>query len=321
MARTLRYRWSVLVLIALLALAATIGGLQGIAQEPDAVVAYDGAQPWLEVDGVVYGAQPDERGPIGGGEGYAAIVTEGDYTVQTLEELIDALGQAQPGQVVFIPGETEIDLTTGVRITGLRIRGPNPKRYLDHHRRAFREGYGGHSYYYKFPTQNGISTEFDGLEVDNCEISAFGHGGVYLIGGVDHHIHHNYIHHCQYNGLGYGISHNTSSSLIECNLFDWNRHSIAGTGRPGCGYVARNNIELGTTTPSARPSRRWSFAACRRTCATCTTTGSRRTPTRAPPYAPRIAPRSTTTSTAPHPRRRSRPSPRTEAAGPDRRTG
>ena len=29
-----------------------------------------------------------------------------------------------------------------VRITGLRIRGPNPKRYLDHHRRSFNEGRG-----------------------------------------------------------------------------------------------------------------------------------------------------------------------------------
>ncbi len=252
------------------------------------------AQTWGVIAGVVSAARADERGPIGGGEGYTAIVTSGDYVVETLEQRIDALAQAQAGQVVFIPGETEIDLTTfiyidefvlevpegvtlagergnggslgailtsdalktpvmvralgpDVRITGLRIRGPNPKRYLDHHRRAFREDYGGHSYYYKFPTQNGIRAEHDGLEVDNCEISGFGHAGIYLIGGEGHHVHHCFIHHCQYNGLGYGVSHNTSSSLIEHNLFDWNRHSIAGTGRPGCGYVARNNIELGTS--------------------------------------------------------------------------
>ena len=64
---------------------------------------------------------------------------------------------------------------------------------------------------------------------------------------MDHHIHHSYIHHCQYNGLGYGIVHSTAFSLIECNLFDWNRHSIAGTGRTPSGYIARNNIELGTS--------------------------------------------------------------------------
>ena len=249
---------------------------------------------WREIGGVVYGAKPDELGPIGGGAGYKRVVTSGDYTVADLDSLLDALSKAKPGQVVFIRGEAEIDLTTRiyieklvlnvpagvtlasnrgasgsegalltsdalqtplmirargekVRITGLRIRGPNPKRYLDHHRRAFGPGGGGHAYYYKFPTQDGISTEHDGLEVDNCEISGFGHSGIRLGKGQGHHVHHNYIHHCQYNGLGYGVSHDRSRSLIECNLFDWNRHSLAGTGSPGCGYIARNNVELGVS--------------------------------------------------------------------------
>jgi hypothetical protein len=247
----------------------------------------------IELDGKTYGASPDEIGPIGGGSGYTKIVTKGDYTVSTLEQLLDALGKAKPGQVVFIPGETEIDCTTrlfieglvleipagvtlagnrgqegsqggaitsdalktsrliqitgpDVRITGLRLLGPNPKRYLDHHKRSFSGG-AGHSYYYKFPTQNGIHTAQPGLEVDNCEISAFGHAGICLSRGEGHRIHHNFIHHCQYNGLGYGISHDVSSSIIERNLFDSNRHSIAGTGRPGCGYEARHNVELGTS--------------------------------------------------------------------------
>jgi hypothetical protein len=133
-----------------------------------------------------------------------------------------------------------------VRITGLRIRGPNPKRYLDHHHRSFAEGR-GHGYYYKFPTSAGINTQHPHLEVDNCDISAFGAAGIQLRGGDRHHIHHCFIHHCQYNGLGYGVSHDVASSLIERNLFDFNRHSIAGTGRPGCGYEARHNVELGTS--------------------------------------------------------------------------
>jgi len=134
-----------------------------------------------------------------------------------------------------------------VRVTGLRIRGPNAKRYLDHHSRAFSPGGGGHAYYYKFPTQNGITTEHDGFEVDNCEISGFGHAAICLVTGQEHYIHHSFIHHCQYNGLGYGVSHDRASSLIEFNLFDANRHSIAGTGRPGCTYVARHNVELGVS--------------------------------------------------------------------------
>jgi hypothetical protein len=247
---------------------------------------------WVEIGNQVYGAKPDARGPIGGGNGYRNIITKGDYTVTDLDSLLDALSKAMPGQVVFIPAETEIDLTAriyieelvlvvpggvtlagergrngskgalltsdalktpvmiriagpNVRITGLRIQGPCPKRYLDHHRRSYGPGGGGSGYYYKFPTSDGIRTEYPGLEVDNCEISAFSHGGIMLASGEGHRIHHNSIHHCQYNGLGYGVVHDTATSLIEYNLFDWNRHSIAGTGRPGSGYIARHNVELG----------------------------------------------------------------------------
>lgn len=248
---------------------------------------------FVEVDGEKYGAQADELGPIGGGGGYKRIIGKGDLTAKNLDQLIDALGKAKAGQVVFIPGETEIDCTArvyieelvlqvpagvtlagnrgengsagallysdalktpgliraegrDVRITGLRIRGPNPKRYLDHHHRSFAEGR-GHEYYYKFPTSAGIGAEYPGLEVDNCEISGFSHCGVKLSRGDRHHIHHCFIHHCQYAGLGYGVSHDVASSLIERNLFDFNRHSIAGTGRPGCSYEARHNVELGTS--------------------------------------------------------------------------
>ncbi len=249
---------------------------------------------WVEIDGLTYGAKADDRGPIGGGDGYVSIITKGDFDVTDLDDLLEALTKAKAGQTVFIPAETEIDLTAriyieqlvlevpegvtlagdrghnnskgalltsdalrtpvmiraaglDVRITGLRLRGPNSKRYLGHHKRSFGQGGDGHKYYYKFPTSDGIRTRHARLEVDNCEISGFSHGGVYLITGDGHHIHHNYIHHCQYQGLGYGVSHNTASSLIEYNLFDWNRHSIAGTGRPGNSYVARHNVELGVS--------------------------------------------------------------------------
>jgi hypothetical protein len=251
-------------------------------------------QTWLSIGDATYGARPDQRGPIGGGPGYGNTIAGGSSAVTDLESLVAALAAAAAGQVVFIPGETEIDLTTfvymddfvlevpagvtlagargnqgsqgalltsdalktpamiralgpGVRITGLRVRGPNSKRYLDHHGRSFSAGGGGHEYYYRFPTQNGIVTETDDLEVDNCEISGFGHSAVKLTQGTGHHIHHSYIHHCQYQGLGYGVSHGPASSLVEMNLFDWNRHSIAGSGSPGCQYAARHNVELGTS--------------------------------------------------------------------------
>jgi hypothetical protein len=132
-----------------------------------------------------------------------------------------------------------------VRITGLPIRGPNPKRYLDHHRRSFAEGR-GHEYYYKFPFSRGIEMGYSGLEVDNCEISGLSHAAILLVRGDRHHIHHNFIHHCQYHGLGYGVAHDIASSLVERNKVNFNRHSLMGDGRPGCSYEARHNIELGT---------------------------------------------------------------------------
>jgi hypothetical protein len=248
----------------------------------------------VKVDNIVYGAKADERGPIGGGNGYANIVTKGDYTADNLNDLLEALSKAKAGQIVFIPAESEIDLTARIyidhlvlevpegitlagnrgldgslggllssdtlktpvmiravgpdaRVTGLRLQGPNPKRYLDHHGRSFGPGGQGHSYYYKLPTSNGIATQHSRLEVDNCEISGFSHAGIDLATGTGHHVHHNYIHHCQYQGLGYGVCHNMAQSLIEYNLFDWNRHSTAGTGRPGSSYVARHNVELGVS--------------------------------------------------------------------------
>jgi len=132
-----------------------------------------------------------------------------------------------------------------VRLTGLQIQGPNPDRHLEHHKRSFGPGGLGRDYYYKFPVSRGIVTEHAELKVDNCEISAFSGSGVYLKKGTGHHIHHNFIHQCQYSGLGYGVSHAEASSLIEYNLFNENRHSIAGTGVSGCGYTARHNIEMG----------------------------------------------------------------------------
>jgi len=133
-----------------------------------------------------------------------------------------------------------------VRITGLRIKGPYPHRGMDHHYRSFKEGR-GHEYYYKFPVSDGINTSYDHLEVDNCELAGWNHASIFLKEGKDHHMHHNFIHHNQYNGLGYGISHVTAFSLIECNLFNHNRHSIAGTGSPDSGYEARNNVEMGVS--------------------------------------------------------------------------
>src|SRR5690606_6776055 len=94
------------------------------------------------------------------------------------------------------------------------------------------------------PNSNGILTTANALEVDNCEIMGWSHAGVVLERGSNHRVHHNHIHHNRRHGLGYGVVLNQSVALIDHNLFDYCRHHIAGTGRPGSGYEASNSVCL-----------------------------------------------------------------------------
>ena len=139
-----------------------------------------------------------------------------------------------------------------VRVTGLNLHGPDPKPRLEHHRRCVEkagpEDHGfNHKYYYQFPISDGVHATHDRVEVDNCEVSAFSIAGVNIISGVGHRIHHCFIHHCQYNGLGYGVCLDKGQAHIHHNLFNFNRHSIAATGAPGSGYEANDNVELGAS--------------------------------------------------------------------------
>jgi len=132
---------------------------------------------------------------------------------------------------------------SAARITGLRIRGPDGRRRTAEMRRRLREG--GHKLYYELPISDGIACAHSRLEVDNCELSCWSHAGVFLReGAAKAHVHHNFIHHCQRSGLGYGVCLDRAEALIEANRFDWCRHHIAGTGRPGTGYEARHNLIL-----------------------------------------------------------------------------
>jgi hypothetical protein len=129
----------------------------------------------------------------------------------------------------------------GVRVTGVRIRGPDPEIRAKELARRMREG--GHELYYAFPVSDGIRCSHAKLEVENCELSGWSHAAVHLRkGAAGAHVHHNHIHHCRRYGLGYGVCLDRADALIEANLFDDCRHHIAGTGRPGTSYEARYNL-------------------------------------------------------------------------------
>lgn len=125
-----------------------------------------------------------------------------------------------------------------VRLTGLRLISPDFE-------------IGDHGYGRPYGVPRGIQSGFTGFEVDDCELAGWGHAGIALTeGATGAFIHHDSIHHNRRAGLGYGVVHryctasNPITSLIEGNLFDYNRHHIAGTGTPGVSYEARYNLSL-----------------------------------------------------------------------------
>ena len=220
--------------------------------------------------------------PIGGAKGYRRLVSKSDYKVNTAEELLSALKKAHVGEIVYVSDEAEINLTDTkkivipggvilasgrgknnspgallysndlatspmflaggpkVRITGLRLRGPDQQRKTEQMRKLHKEGR-----YYSIPNSDGIICSHPHLEVDNCELFGFSHAAVFLKrGATKAHIHHNYMHHNQRSGLGYGVCLDQSDALIQANLFDFCRHHIAGTGRPGTSYEACYNLVL-----------------------------------------------------------------------------
>ena len=138
-----------------------------------------------------------------------------------------------------------------VRITGLRIQGPDSTtRFKTFYKKNENNKWVFDSKnYYSFPTSCGIMSGYSYTEIDNCELSGWGHAAIFLVLTKkadticnNNYIHHNYIHHNQRSGLGYGICLDNAEVLIEGNIFDWDRHGITGTGRPKTAFEARFNI-------------------------------------------------------------------------------
>ena len=138
-----------------------------------------------------------------------------------------------------------------VRITGIRLHGADPTQcppeYPDRCTGVDRTG--GVNCRDCMPVSYGISARMvHGLEVDNCDLSGFSAAAISVTASLRNHVHHNYIHHNQRQGLGYGVvlgRHlDPTFVLIEHNRFDYNRHSIAGSGEHTMDYTARYNVVL-----------------------------------------------------------------------------
>ena len=234
-------------------------------------------------DKQTFGCEANPTGDtIGGGSGYRRIVPPPASQVKTAAELLAALARAKAGDIVYVADDARIDLSgrqnivipggvtlaggrgrngsegallfskqletiplflaggDKVRVTGLRLRGPDTERRTDQMRRLHKEGK-----YYSIPNGRGVQSSHPALEVDNCELSGWSHAAIFLRKGASGaHVHHCFLHHNQRSGLGYGVCLDESTAIIEANRFDWCRHHIAATGRPGTGYEARYNLVL-----------------------------------------------------------------------------
>lgn len=137
------------------------------------------------------------------------------------------------------------------RITGLRIKGPDMGIYangVNHFagKSAIDRKKNRLKYYkqnmYSVPLSQGIRVTAPRTQIDHCEIYGWTHAGVMIQKGGEAKIVANNIHHNRRFGLGYGIDLDQGKAIIHDNIFDYNRHSIAGTGRPGTSYEAYDNI-------------------------------------------------------------------------------
>ncbi len=141
-----------------------------------------------------------------------------------------------------------------VRITGLRLFGHEPTQcpaeWDSPDRRDCTGDIAGDTNCRDcMPRSRGIrATDVDRLEVDNCELAGWTYGAIELARSHDNQVHHDEIHHNQRQGLGYGVVlsgiGNPGDVLIHHNRFDYNRHSVAGSGAIGQSYEAHDNLVL-----------------------------------------------------------------------------
>jgi len=127
-----------------------------------------------------------------------------------------------------------------VSIEGLKIEGIETESRKDEITELNRRGIRG---VYQFPITRGISVYASGFTLRNAEVSGFSHAAVHLENATSALIEKNSIHHNQRWGLGYGVVLSLlSTAEIRDNQFDFNRHSVAGSGHSGQSYEAHHNV-------------------------------------------------------------------------------
>lgn len=96
-------------------------------------------------------------------------------------------------------------------------------------------------------------TSCTGVDISTMEVSGFSGQAIYVsdpklrqVGPDAVRVHDNFLHHNQHEGgNGYGVDVGASAWVtIERNVFDFNRHAIAASGKLGTSYIADHNLVL-----------------------------------------------------------------------------
>lgn len=236
----------------------------------------------LKNDGSDFSSFVNSSGnPIGGGEGYKFIVDINtvQYVVSTKISLLEAIQNAQPGQIIYVKDSSVIDLTgvslkipKGVTLASGRGNGNSQGALLYSNTLSPELAFNsmietnGDSvritglrlkgpscdiwdHDYNRGVANAIRCKNSNLEIDNCEIYDWNKWAIWLYISKNAYVHHNYIHHAILAGYGYGVwcggagSEVNSYALIESNIFEANRHAIASSGHVNS-WEAKGNVFL-----------------------------------------------------------------------------
>lgn len=230
----------------------------------------------------VYGADANPTGDsIGGGNGYSKIVTQGDFVVNDVTQLLAAFAAAQPGNVILvapganidISGITNVEIPEGITLAGNRgqngAAGPllfststpaeNIVFFVQSNVRItglrFKgpdDDYQEIDYAIRPDTKLVcMAAEGENIEVENCEISHFARGGVEVYpGGKNIHVHHCFLHDIHSYPV-VALNKSEPPILVEANRIHWIWHATAGSGAPGTGYEARYNIIVREAAPDS----------------------------------------------------------------------
>lgn len=195
-----------------------------------------------------------------------------DFVVATKADLLDALDSASSGNLIYLEGDADVDLTDtnnltvpgGVTLASNRGADGSPGGRLRTNsvsRPLLQTGGDGVRLiglrlrgqqpdgYFDPNSQNvyghdseGFRSLHAGTEVRNCEVSHFTYSGIVTRGSNELvrrcHIHNNCM-----RGLGYGITVLSQTAKIRYNFFNYNRHSVACAGARNQSYVCENNIQ------------------------------------------------------------------------------